>query len=108
MSATPGRQSGSGGNGVNTASLLRVGLFVSLALLIASTMPAPLMVASLSSLLWVGSLVSALAAPFVREPVFAPHLTRWDEAAMLMAVSLLLSFFVNRQAVIEHVEALQG
>jgi len=92
---------------MNTASLLRVGLFLSLALLIASTMPAPLMVASLSSLLWVGSLVSALAAALMRGPVFVPHLTRWDEAAMLMAVSLFLGFFVNQQAVMEHVEALQ-
>ena len=81
---------------------------MSIALLISSTLPPTLLVASLSSLLWIGALVSALAAAILGEPlVRAQHMTRWDEAAILMAVSLVLSFFVDQQALIEQVEALR-
>ncbi|MBB4286124.1 hypothetical protein [Roseospira goensis] len=93
---------------MNKTSLLRLGLFGSIALLIASTLPPDLMVASLSSLLWIGALVSALVAGFLGEPVRVPHLTRWDEAAILMAISLFLGFFIDQQAMLEQVERMRG
>lgn len=92
---------------MNKASLLRLGLFGSIALLIASTLPPDLMIASLSSLLWVGALVSALVAGFLGEPVRAPHLTRWDEAAILMLFSLAFGAFVNPDAMVQHMDRMR-
>ncbi|MQX37734.1 hypothetical protein [Roseospira navarrensis] len=87
--------------------LLRLGLFTSFALLIASTLPSPLVVASLSSLLWIGALVAAIGAALRGESVHRPALTRWDEAAVLMGASLLLGFFVDEAAVAELAEGLR-
>ncbi len=89
------------------ASLIRLGLFASVALLIASTLPRDLMVASLSSLLWVGGLVSGLVASFRAEPIRVPHMTRWDEAAILMLASLALGFFVDPQDLAEHLNRMR-
>jgi hypothetical protein len=108
MPTTPGGHFGPSDQDMNRASLLRLGLFVSIALLISSTLPPALLVASLSSLLWIGALVSAVAAAILGEPAMrVPHLTRWDEAAVLMALSLLLGLFVDQQAVMEQVETLR-
>lgn len=89
------------------ASLIRLGLFGVVALLIASTLPPQLMIAALSSFLWVGGLVSGLVAAFRAEPIGAPHLTRWDEAAVLMLASLAFGFFVDPQDMAQHLERLR-
>ena len=41
----------------------------------------------------------ATIALFARDDVFAPHLTRWDVAATLYAVSLFAGLFVDRAGV---------
>lgn len=89
------------------ASLVRLALFGSVALLLASTLPRELLVASLSSLLWVGGIVSALVAAFLGERMHAPWMTRWDEAAVLVLASLALGFFVDTQAMMEQVEQMR-
>ncbi|SDE08741.1 hypothetical protein SAMN05421720_103137 [Rhodospira trueperi] len=93
---------------MNAASLLRLGLFGSIAFLIASTLPHDLMAASLSSLLWIGAMISAMLAAFVGESLTAPHLTRWDEAAVLVLLSILLGWFVDPQAMMSHVQAMRS
>ncbi|MBB4265132.1 hypothetical protein [Roseospira visakhapatnamensis] len=94
---------------LNQASLLRLGLFLSIALLVGSTAPQGMLLAVVSPMLWVGAIVSALVAAFLSENAMqAPHLTRWDESAVLMLVSLGLGFFIDHQAVIEQVETLRG
>ncbi|KAA5605742.1 hypothetical protein F1188_08955 [Roseospira marina] len=108
MPATPKGPYGRGNSAMNTASLLRLGLFGAFALLVASTMPPTLMLATFQSLVWIGAIVSALVAAFRGEALQAPHLTRWDEAAVLMAASLLMGAFVDHKAVMQNAEALRG
>jgi len=108
MSGNVGGHPNSNGADMNTASLLRLGLFGSVAFLIASTLPQDLMAASLSSLLWVGAMVSALVAALLGDSLRARHLTRWDEAAVLMLASMVLGFFVDTQALVAQVEGLRG
>jgi len=81
---------------LNQTSLLRLGLFFSVALLLGSTMPRGMLLAAMSSMLWLGAFVSVVMAAVLSERlVGAPHLTRWDEGALLMLVSLGLGFFVD-------------
>lgn len=108
MSGIPGGPPGADPKQRTRASLVRLALFGSVALLLASTLPRELLVASLSSLLWVGGIVSALVAAFMGEPVRAPWMTRWDEAAVLVLASLALGFFVDTQAMMEQVEQMRG
>lgn len=86
----------------NRATFLRVGLLFAVAMLIASTMRPVFFAGTLSTLLFFGSLGAAGAALFLHErPMNQRHLTRWDEAAMLLLVSLLVGSFANPQAMQE-------
>ncbi len=92
----------------NTASFLRFGALFALAFFFASTAPNDLVVASLSSLLFLGALGTVLVAVVTGQVVRAPHLTRWDEAAALMALSVLSGWFVDEVAVRQALESAQG
>ncbi len=83
----------------NMPSLLRLALFLVIALVMSLTMPHDLFAYGFSGMLGFGAFISALTASFVREKVRAPHLTRWDESAVLMAISLLVGFFVDPQVI---------
>ena len=94
---------------LNQASLLRLGLFVSIALLVGSTTPPGMLFAVVSSMLWVGAIVSALVAAFLAEKAWrAPHLTRWDESAVLILLSMGITFLIDQHAVTQQMETLHG
>jgi len=94
---------------LSQASLLRLGLFLSIALLVGTSMPQGMQLMAVSSMLWVGAIVSALVAAIMGEPLWrAPHLTRWDESALLALLSLGIGMFVDQQAVMQHMQALQN
>lgn len=79
----------------NTNALVRFALLFGVALVIASSAPPAFFAATFSSFLFVFSLGSAIAAGLARDAIFASVLTRWDQAAALMAVSILAKFFVD-------------
>lgn len=79
----------------NHDTLVRFGILLAAAAFIASTVPGVLFAATFSSFLFVFSLGSAIAGALAREPMGAGHLTRWDQAAALMALSILAKLFVD-------------
>lgn len=79
----------------NNMALLRFGLMLGVAILIASAVEAAFFAPTLSSFLFIFAVGSGLAAAFAREPVLAEHLTRWDQAAGLMLLSLLAKAFID-------------
>ena len=85
----------------NQQSLFRFGLMFFIALLFASSMPAELMAAALSSLLSLSALVSAALAVFTGDRLHANHFTRWDEAAGMLLISMLAGNFVDQDALAE-------
>lgn len=94
---------------LNQASLLRLGLFLSIALLVGATTPPGMLLMVMSYMLWVGAIVSAVVAAFLSEKGWrAPHLTRWDESAVLILLSMGLKFFVDHQALMQQMESLRG
>ena len=83
----------------NNLTLVRFALLLGVALVIASAAPPTLFAATFSTFLFVFSLGSAISAAFARDHLFAPNLTRWDQAAGLLAVSILAKLFVDPDAV---------
>lgn len=59
------------------------------------TMPQLFFAATISSFSALGAGILATIALFARDNIFAPHLTRWDIAAALYAVSLFAGLFVD-------------
>jgi len=74
----------------NQEHLIRWGLTVAFSLFFASLYPLPVVPVMLGTFLLMGALGSCMAAGLRREPVFAPHLTTWDEAAASAALGLLV------------------
>jgi len=83
----------------NQESLTRFGVMTALAVFFALLTPPAQMAAMVSSLLHIGALVSVVMAAVRGERLWADHLTRWDEAAALMLVSMLAGTFVDPEAV---------
>jgi hypothetical protein len=67
--------------------------------LIAPDLLFPAMISSFTGL---SAGVLATIALFARDNVFAPHLSRWDIAAALYAVSLFSGLFVDLEAINVH------
>ncbi len=80
-------------------------LLCSLVLRLASASPPVLIAPVLSQLFAYASFGVALAAAFGRDPAFAGHLTRWDQAAAFMALSLLAGLFVDTAAVADFLDS---
>lgn len=79
----------------NRASALRLGMMLGVALLLTSTVPAELRLATLSGLLFVSAFIASAFAALSRDRLLAPHVTRWDESAVLLALSTAIGFFVD-------------
>lgn len=62
----------------NRESLVRVGLMVAMALLLASSAPPNLVLAVFSGMLFISAAVAAAFAVFMRDDPFAGSFTRWD------------------------------
>lgn len=83
----------------NQLTLVRFATLLAVATFIASSAPAALFAASFSSFLFLFSIGSALTAGLAREPLTPDFLTRWDQAAGLMALSLFAKLFVDPEVV---------
>lgn len=85
--------------------LLSAGAVAAFALAFASTLDTPFVAPMFSELLTFGALGFAMAALFKQEPARAPHVTAWDQAALLLLFSLIGGLFVEpaalQQAMIE-------
>lgn len=81
------------------AWIFGIGLAVSL------TMPALLFAAAISSFTALGAGIIATIALVARDDMLATHLSRWDVAAALYAVSLFTGFFVDREMLQLHLMA---
>lgn len=78
----------------NRQSLFRFAVMGLLSVALAFTAPAGLWIEAFSSLLFIGATTAAVVGGFQGEPLLnAPALTRWDEAAALLALSLLAGWF---------------
>lgn len=83
----------------NRATVIRVGLLFAVAMLIASTMEPVFVAGTLSTMLFFAAIGAAVAALFLGEkPLGHDHLTRWDEAAMLVLLSLVAGMFADPEA----------
>jgi hypothetical protein len=82
-------------DGANRVSILRLGVAITASLAIAMLIGAPSGLAAFSTLMWLGSLVSVGAGAIANERLDADHLTRFDEAAVLMALSLITGWLVE-------------
>lgn len=83
----------------NRLGVIRVGAMAATTLVLASFAPPGLAVASFGSLAFISALVIATFAMIYGEDVGASHVTRWDEAAAMMGLSLAAGFFVDPAAV---------
>ncbi len=79
----------------NRESAVRLGLMLGVALLLTAAAPAELRLATLSGLLFVSAFIASAFAALSRERLLAPHFTRWDESAVLLALSTAIGFFVD-------------
>ena len=80
----------------NDTSLIRFGLFISVSLLIASTAPTGLVLATFNSLTYLCSILAAALAVVKGHRLFAPHLTCWDEAAALVLITGITDGLIDR------------
>lgn len=106
MAATPGMGQAMDSHGTGTTidqgfgkrnrdSVIRVGLMVAIAFVLASTSPANLVVAVFSGLLFISAVVAAVFAMLMRDKPMAPHFTRWDETAALLGISMATGLMVD-------------
>ncbi|MFO1128290.1 MAG: hypothetical protein U1E66_07690 [Rhodospirillales bacterium] len=79
----------------NRDSVVRVGLMVAIALALALSAPAELVVAVFSGLMFISACIAGVFALFAREDPFAAHFTRWDETAVLLGVSIAAGMMVR-------------
>jgi len=89
----------------NQRALHRFAWMLGLALAFSLVLPSLLFAAAMSSATALGAGVLATIALFARDDIFAPHLSRWDIAAALYAVSLFAGFFVDLDTLQLHLPA---
>ena len=82
----------------NRESLVRVGLMVAMALLLASSAPPNLVLAVFSGMLFISAAVAAAFAVFMRDDPFAGSFTRWDETAALLGLGMATGLLVDPSA----------
>lgn len=80
-------------------SAFRVMVMTVLALLFGLMAPAGLGLATFSSLTSLGAIVIAVMGAFRAESLAPDRLTRWDEAAALMLISMMTGALVNPEVV---------
>lgn len=78
--------------------LLRVAAIFAFALFLASHLPPVFVAAALRDLLFIAAAVTSVLALVRGDRVWAPCLTRWDEAAILTAMALVAGLFVDPAA----------
>lgn len=93
---------------VSRRGLLRLGLIVAVCFVLASMMPSGLVMATFSSLLTFGALASAVLAALTREPIWAGHVTRWDQSSVLLALGLIAGWIVDPEAAVEALDQIEA
>ena len=83
----------------NRRILNRLGLFAAVSFLFASFAPLPLVAPMLSLFLMLSATLVAAIAALTVDRVWAPHLNRWDLAAMLFGLALLSGLFTDPEVV---------
>lgn len=83
----------------------RVLLIIVLALFLTSLAAPELRAATFHSLVFLAALISALVALFTGQRVNAPTLTRWDEAAAFLLLSIIAEQFVDPEVLREAARA---
>lgn len=86
----------------NRRVLVSTGLVSLLALSVASFLPSVVALSAFSSFLFYAALGALLVALLHRESWRAPHLTGWDQAALLLALALFAGFFADPEAAREY------
>lgn len=93
---------------VSRRGVVRLGLMVAVCFFLASMMPSGLVMATFSSLLTFAALVSALLAALTREPVWAGHVTRWDQSSVLLALGLIAGWIVDPEVAAEALDQIEA
>ena len=91
----------------NQIALARFAWIFGAGIAIALTFPQILFAATISTILGFCAGILATTALFARESVWNPHLTRWDVAAGLFAMSLFTGFFVDIDSIQAYIHAQQ-
>lgn len=89
-----------------STALLRIAAFFAVGLLLASQLPVALVGVAISQFLTVAAFATATVAAILRQPLFAPILTRWDEAAILGVIAMLAAIAVDPDAAQKAAESL--
>lgn len=87
--ASPNGGETAGDNGV---SIVRVLAAVIISALLTLGLPDGVRLGVLSALLFIAAFVATTAAVIANDRPFAPHLTRWDEAAAMMSLSMVVGW----------------
>ena len=88
--------------------LLRVAAIFAVSFWLVSQLPIALVPVGLSQLLLVAAFATSVLARILGESVSAPALTRWDEAAILLALALIAGMFVDPEAAKTALDSLNG
>ena len=91
----------------NRVALLRTGMAFGLSLLVASTAPPGLVLPLFNCMLFFWAVGASFVAAASGEIIFAPALTRWDEAAACVLGTMITGWFIDPAAVQAAVEASQ-
>lgn len=89
----------------NQAALARFAWIFGAGIAISLSFPPILFAATASTVLGFSAGILATVALFARESVWSGHLTRWDVAAALYAMSLFTGFFVDLDSIHAYLEA---
>lgn len=92
----------------NSAILRGTALMLAVCLAFALPQPDALLAPLFSGYLFAAAGAGLLWGAITRTPIRAPHLTHWDQAAFLLAVSLLAGFFTDAESARQAIEALQA
>ena len=89
---------------LNQISLMRIAMAFVLSLLMATTAPAGLVLPFFNSMLFFWAVGASFVAAATGDRLFAPMLTRWDEAAACGLGTMISGWFIDPAAVQRAVE----
>lgn len=92
---------------MNRAMLRGAALIMALCLALALPQPDALIAPMFSGYLFAAAGAAMLWGLFTRKAPTAPHLTHWDQAALLLAASLFAGFFTDPEAARQAAEQIQ-
>lgn len=88
-----------------STAVMRVGAFCAVGFFLASHLPTAMVGLAFAQFLTVAALACATLGAILRQPLFAPVVTRWDEAATLGLIAMLAALTVDPAAVQQAAES---